>query len=161
VRTFSPSLPARGTKSRETASQQPLHAIPASLTVAALWRICGEGGHQRAVTRGNVRTRSAPRVCKSWRCEGRYPITCENVRVRLASASHRDPNSVSTGRPRRAAPAGNFLPDEPGGICCLRGRNRSAESADFCELPKRRKIRPFRTSPSVRRNGDLLPLTNY
>ena len=44
------------------------------LTVAPLWRICGEEGRRRAIACGNVRPRPAPRVCKSWHCEGLWPI---------------------------------------------------------------------------------------
>jgi hypothetical protein len=47
-------------------------------------------GQRRAITSGNVRPRSAPRVCKSWHFQGRWPIPRLLARIALEASRARE-----------------------------------------------------------------------
>jgi HPt (histidine-containing phosphotransfer) domain-containing protein len=111
VRAFSPSLRARGSKTRETSSQQPLHAIPTGSPLLRYGGFAARKGADARLLAGMSDLGLHHEFAKvgTMRRGGRYPITCENVpaaRTRAFSiaASGTSGNWVSASRPRMRTP---------------------------------------------------------
>ena len=149
---FSSSLCARGSKTRETPSQQPLHAIPTGSLLLRYGGFAAKNGADARLLAGMSDLGLHHELAKvgTVRGCGRYPITCENVRAPVPGIEQRRRSSLSANPSRECS-------DHVGRIAAPTARNHfTARRSRW--LPGE-KVATFRYWLTRTETREILPLT--